>query len=90
MCRFELVGLAGGYVPGIYWLAVVLISVVGTLIIDNLVNKLRGLSRDDHHSSLWWLGQACGVDGVVVFPADSGLGGVVWMPARGCWRVVAG
>lgn len=39
MCRFELVGLAGGYVPGIYWLAVVLISVVGTLIIDNLVNN---------------------------------------------------
>jgi uncharacterized membrane-anchored protein len=28
------------YVPGIYWLAVVLISVVGTLITDNLVNNV--------------------------------------------------
>ena len=28
------------YVPGIYWLAVVLISVVGTLITDNLVDNL--------------------------------------------------
>jgi uncharacterized membrane-anchored protein len=28
------------YVPGIYWLAVVLISVVGTLISDNLVDNL--------------------------------------------------
>jgi uncharacterized membrane-anchored protein len=28
------------YVPGIYWLAVVLISVVGTLITDNLTDKL--------------------------------------------------
>src|SRR3979490_986981 len=27
------------YVPGIYWLAVVLISVVGTLITDNLVEN---------------------------------------------------
>lgn len=27
------------YVPGVYWLAVVLISVVGTLITDNLVNN---------------------------------------------------
>ncbi|SEC35964.1 hypothetical protein [Paenibacillus sp. GP183] len=27
------------YVPGIYWLAVVLISVVGTLVTDNLVNN---------------------------------------------------
>src|SRR4051812_42584691 len=27
------------YVPGIYWLAVVLISVVGTLITDNLVDN---------------------------------------------------
>jgi uncharacterized membrane-anchored protein len=29
----------GKYVPGIYWLAVVLISVVGTLITDNLVDN---------------------------------------------------
>ncbi len=28
------------YVPGIYWLAVVLISIVGTLITDNLVDEL--------------------------------------------------
>ena len=28
------------YVPGVYWLAVVLISVVGTLISDNLVDNL--------------------------------------------------
>ena len=28
------------YVPGIYWLAVVLISVVGTLITDNLIDNL--------------------------------------------------
>src|SRR3954452_8505083 len=28
------------YVPGIYWLAVVLISVVGTLVSDNLVDNL--------------------------------------------------
>jgi uncharacterized membrane-anchored protein len=28
------------YVPGIYWLAVVLISIVGTLITDNLVDNL--------------------------------------------------
>ncbi len=28
------------YIPGIYWLAVVLISVVGTLITDNLTDKL--------------------------------------------------
>ena len=28
------------YVPGIYWLAVVLISIVGTLITDNLTDKL--------------------------------------------------
>ena len=27
------------YVPGVYWLAVVLISVVGTLITDNLVDN---------------------------------------------------
>src|SRR3978361_1356644 len=27
------------YVPGIYWLAVVLISVVGTLVTDNLVDN---------------------------------------------------
>ena len=32
------------YVPGIYWLAVVLISIVGTLITDNLVdNELLAL-----------------------------------------------
>jgi uncharacterized membrane-anchored protein len=31
---------ASKYVPGIYWLAVVLISVVGTLITDNLVDNL--------------------------------------------------
>ncbi len=31
---------AGTYVPGIYWLAVVLISIVGTLITDNLVDNL--------------------------------------------------
>ena len=30
---------AEGYVPGIYWLSVVLISVVGTLITDNLVDN---------------------------------------------------
>ncbi|GAA2104618.1 COG4705 family protein [Actinomadura alba] len=30
----------GKYVPGIYWLAVVLISVVGTLITDNLTDNL--------------------------------------------------
>lgn len=30
----------GKYVPGIYWLAVVLISVVGTLVTDNLVDNL--------------------------------------------------
>jgi uncharacterized membrane-anchored protein len=29
------------YVPGIYWLAVLLISVVGTLITDNLVDNFR-------------------------------------------------
>ena len=28
------------YIPGIYWLAVVLISIVGTLITDNLTDKL--------------------------------------------------
>ena len=28
------------YVPGIYWLAVVLISIVGTLITDNLTDRL--------------------------------------------------
>ncbi|MCW3110644.1 MAG: hypothetical protein JWQ09_5150 [Segetibacter sp.] len=33
------------YVPGIYWLAVVLISVVGTLITDNLTDNL-GISLD--------------------------------------------
>jgi uncharacterized membrane-anchored protein len=31
---------ARGYVPGVYWLAVVMISVVGTLITDNLVDNL--------------------------------------------------
>src|SRR6478609_715981 len=31
---------SGKYVPGIYWLAVVLISVVGTLFSDNLVDNL--------------------------------------------------
>ena len=30
---------AKGYVPGIYWLSVVLISIVGTLITDNLVDN---------------------------------------------------
>jgi uncharacterized membrane-anchored protein len=30
---------ASGYVPGVYWTAVVLISVVGTLITDNLVDN---------------------------------------------------
>src|SRR5256714_6372951 len=30
------------YVPGIYWLAVVLISVVGTLITDNLTDNFGG------------------------------------------------
>jgi uncharacterized membrane-anchored protein len=33
------------YVPGVYWLAVVLISVVGTLLTDNLT--------DGHHVPLW-------------------------------------
>ncbi|WP_436762228.1 COG4705 family protein [Streptosporangium sp. V21-05] len=33
------------YVPGIYWLAVILISVVGTLITDNLVDNL-GISLE--------------------------------------------
>src|SRR3954464_9221883 len=28
------------YVPGVYWLAVVLISIVGTLVTDNLVDNL--------------------------------------------------
>ena len=32
--------------PGVYWLAVVLISVVGTLITDNLTRQLRRLARD--------------------------------------------
>ena len=31
---------AKGYVPSIYWLAVVLISIFGTLITDNLVDNL--------------------------------------------------
>jgi uncharacterized membrane-anchored protein len=31
---------ASKYIPSIYWLAVVLISVVGTLITDNLTDKL--------------------------------------------------
>ena len=31
---------AGKYVPGVYWLAVVLISIVGTLITDNLTDNL--------------------------------------------------
>jgi hypothetical protein len=35
------------YVPGIYWLAVVLISVVGTLFSDNLVDNLGGRTADD-------------------------------------------
>ena len=35
------------YVPGIYWLAVVLISVVGTLITDNLVDNLGVDTADD-------------------------------------------
>lgn len=30
---------ARGYVPGIYWITVVLISIVGTLITDNLVDR---------------------------------------------------
>jgi uncharacterized membrane-anchored protein len=34
-----------GYVPGVYWLAVVLISVVGTLLTDNLT--------DGHNVPLW-------------------------------------
>ena len=34
--------------PGIYWLAVVLISVVGTLITDNLVDNFGVALRDDH------------------------------------------
>ena len=34
------------YVPGIYWLAVVLISVVGTLITDNLVDNFGVAARD--------------------------------------------
>src|SRR3954462_14800171 len=33
------------YVPGVYWLSVVLISVVGTLLTDNLT--------DGHHVPLW-------------------------------------
>ncbi len=33
------------YIPGVYWLAVVLISVVGTLLTDNLT--------DGHHVPLW-------------------------------------
>ena len=35
------------YIPSIYWLAVVLISIVGTLITDNLTDNLRRLARDD-------------------------------------------
>ena len=34
------------YVPGVYWLAVVLISVVGTLITDNLTDNLGVAARD--------------------------------------------
>ena len=36
------------YVPGVYWLAVVLISIVGTLITDNLTDNFGVVSRDDH------------------------------------------
>ena len=40
------------YVPGIYWLAVVLISIVGTLITDNLTDNLGvSLERTDPHES---------------------------------------
>ena len=35
------------YVPGVYWLAVVLISIVGTLITDNLTDNLDVPLTDD-------------------------------------------
>ena len=35
------------YVPWAYWLAVVLISIVGTLITDNLVDNFGVRARDD-------------------------------------------
>ena len=43
------------YVPLVYWLAVVLISIVGTLITDNLTDKFNVAARDDdnhlrHHA----------------------------------------
>ena len=47
--------LAGGpvphrrYVPGIYWLAVVLISIVGTLITDNLTDNFGISARPDDY-----------------------------------------
>ena len=37
--------------PGVYWLAVVLISVVGTLITDNLVDNFGVRARDDDDRS---------------------------------------
>jgi len=39
------------YIPGVYWLAVVLISIVGTLITDNLVDK-HGVSLETTTSVL--------------------------------------
>ncbi len=41
ICLFALLGQVGAkkYVPAIYWTAVVLISIVGTLITDNLVDN---------------------------------------------------
>jgi hypothetical protein len=35
------------------------------------------------------LGQTCGVESVVVVPADFSLV-AVWMPVGGCWRALAG
>ena len=37
------------YVPSVYWLAVVLISVVGTLLTDNLTDGQGVAALDQHH-----------------------------------------
>ena len=39
------------YIPGIYWLAIVLISVVGTQITDNLHDNHRARSHSSPHST---------------------------------------
>jgi uncharacterized membrane-anchored protein len=48
---------ARGYIPGVYWLAVVFISVLGTLITDNLTDNLgRSCSRSRwvRRRATWW------------------------------------